>query len=356
MRGKETPSSSDVFVRCLSATLAVALLAVAEPARTVDYKVDCTPLTSKETVKVGAFPGLSMATYSAAQGLGLFSKENVIVDTIPMTGLAEAVSLLAKGEIDVAVAAVTGAFLSAQAQRLDVRFVISQGQENLDKPASGFYVRPELLDNGTIKTMSDLRGRKVALFGPTGSSGYYLSLILKTGNLGLSDVQLAPMQYSDMVGAMRNGAIDAAIISAPFNTLVEQDKSGRRFGDRDALARLPITAIAFGPNLLQKRPQAACAYVRASLRAAREALKANYNEDQHVVAALAKETGNTEAIVHATPSYYYDPDLDFKDAVLEDSQRFYIANKMLRLAQPMPSDQILAENLRLAAIKSLQAK
>jgi ABC-type nitrate/sulfonate/bicarbonate transport system substrate-binding protein len=184
-----------------------------------------------------------------------------------MTGLAEAVSLLAKGEIDVAVAAVTGAFLSAQAQKLDVRFVISQGQENPDKPASGFYVRPELFDNSTVNAMADLRGRKVALFGSTGSSGFYLFLILKQGNLGLSDVELAPMQYAYVVGAMRNGAIDAAIISAPFNTLVEQEKSGRRFGYRDALARLPITAIAFGPNLLQKRPQVACAYVRASLRA-----------------------------------------------------------------------------------------
>ena len=348
--------SSNLVLQGLSTTLVAVSFALAQPARAVDYKVDCTPLASTETVKVGAFPGLSMATHPAAQGLGMFAKENVTVDTIPMTGLAEAVSLLAKGEIDVAVAAVTGAFLSAQAQKLDVRFVISQGQENPDKPASGFYVRPALLDSGAVKTMADLRGRKVALFGPTGSSGYYLSLILKQGNLGLSDVQLAPMQYADMVGAMKNGAIDAAIVSAPFNTLVEKDKSGRRFGDRDALARLPITAIAFGPNLLQNRPQVACAYVRASLRAAREALKENYNEDQRVVAALAKETGNTEAIVHATPTYYYDPDLGFKEAVLEDSQKFYIANKMLRLAQPMPADQILAERLRKAAIESLDRR
>jgi NitT/TauT family transport system substrate-binding protein len=348
------PPSFGSFAKSLSGSLVIASLALVQSAQAVDYKVDCTPLNSMETVKVGAFPGLSMATHPAAQGLGLFAKQNVKVDTLPMTGLAEAVSLLAKGEIDVAVAAVTGAFLSAQAQKLDVRFVISQGQENPDKPASGFYVRPELLDSGAVKSIADLRGRKVALFGPTGSSGYYLSLILKQGNLGLSDVQLAPMQYADMVGAMRNGAIDAAIISAPFNTLVEQDKSGRRFGDREVLARLPITAIAFGPNLLQNRPQVACAYVRASLLAAREGLKENYNQDSTVVTALAKETGNSEAVVRATPTYYYDPDLGFKDDVLEDSQKFYIANKMLRLPQPMPPDQILAEKLRLAAIKSLE--
>jgi len=342
--------------RLLAGTILVASAIGAMPAKAVDYKVDCTPLKDTETVKVGAFPGLSMATHQAADGLGYLSQEHLKADTIKMTGLAEAVALLAKGEIDVAVAAVTGAFLSAQAAKLDVRFVISQGQENPDRPASGFYVRPELLDNGTIKTMADLRGRKVALFGPTGSSGYFLSIILKQGNLTLSDVQLAPMQYADMVGAMRNGAIDAAIVSAPFNTLIEQDKSGRRFGDRDALARLPITAVAFGPNLLQNRPQVACAYIRASLRAAREALKDRYNEDQRVVAALAKETGNTEAVVRATPPYYYDPDLGFKDSVLEDSQKFYIANKMLRIPQPMSPDQILAERLRLAAIKSLDQK
>jgi NitT/TauT family transport system substrate-binding protein len=348
------PSSPDLTAKGLSIALVAVSFVLAGPARAIDYKVDCTPLASVETVKVGAFPGLSMATHPAAAGLGLFTKENLTADTIPMTGLAEAVSLLAKGKIDVAVAAVTGAFLSAQAQKLDVRFVISQGQENPDKPASGFYVRPALLDDGTVKTIADLRGRKVALFGPTGSSGYYLSLILKQGNLGLSDVQLAPMQYADMVGAMKNGAIDAAIISAPFNTLVEQDKSGRRFGDREVLARLPITAIAFGPNLLQDRPQVACAYVRASLRAARDALKTDYNQDRSIVAALARETGNSESVVKATPTYYYDPDLGFKDSVLEDSQKFYIANKMLRLAQPMPPDQILAERLRLAAIKSLE--
>jgi NitT/TauT family transport system substrate-binding protein len=340
-------------IRLLAASLVAAAAIVAAPANAIDYKVDCTPLKDTETVKVGAFPGLSMATHPAAVGLGYLEKEHLKADTIPMTGLAEAVALLAKGELDVGVAAVTGAFLSAQAAKLDVRFVISQGQESAERPASGFYVRPALLDDGTIKTMADLKGRKVALFGPTGSSGFYLSIMLKQGGLTLSDVQLAPMQYADMVGAMRNGAIDAAIVSAPFNTLIEQDKSGRRFGKSEELAGLPITAIAFGPNLLQNRPQVACAYVRASLRAARDALKARYNEDARVVAALAKETGNTEAVVRATPPYYYDPDLGFKDSVLEDSQKFYIANKMLRVPQPMPADQILAERLRLAAIKSL---
>lgn len=343
------------WLKYLSAIL-IAFSGSTAAALAADYKVDCTPLKDTETVKVGAFPGLSMATHPAANGLGYLAQEHLKADTIQMTGLAEAVALLAKGDIDVAVAAVTGAFLSAQAQKLDVRFVISQGQENPDLPASGFYVRPELLDNGAVKTMADLRGRRVALFGPTGSSGYFLSLLLKQGNLTLSDVQLAPMQYADMVGAMRNGAIDAAIVQAPFNMLIEQDRSGRRFGDRQALARLPITAVAFGPNLLQNRPQVACAYVRASLISAREALTGRYDEDQRVVAALARETGNSEEIIRATPPYYYDPDLAFKDSVLEDSQRFYIANKMLRISQPMPSDQILAERLRLAAIKSLQEK
>jgi ABC-type nitrate/sulfonate/bicarbonate transport system substrate-binding protein len=297
-----------------------------------------------------------MATHPTAVGMGFLEQEHLKADTIRMTGLAEAVSLLAKGDLDVAVAAVTGAFLSAQAQKLDVRFVISQGQEDPNNPAAGFYVRPELLDSGQVKTMADLRGRKVALFGPTGSSGYFLHLMLKQGKLDLPDVQLAPMQYADMVSALKNGAVDAAIVSAPFNTLVERDKSGRRFGDRSALAKLPITAIAFGPNLLQKRPQVACAYVRASLLAAREGLKAKYNTDEKVIAVLAKQTGNTPEIIRSTPTYYYDPDLAFSEAVLENSQRFYIANKMLRLTQPMSPDDILAEKFRKAAIASLATR
>lgn len=338
----------------IAGALASVALLLSPPARALDYKVDCAPLTAFETVKVGAFPGLSMATHPASVGLGFLEQEHLKADTLTMTGLAEAVALLGKGELDVAVAAVTGAFLSGIAQKLDVRFVISQGQEDPAGPASGFYVRPALIDSGQVRTMSDLRGRKVALFGPTGSSGFFLSLMLKQGGLGLKDVQLAPMQYADMVGAMRNGAVDAAIISAPFNTLVEQDGSGRRFGDRQALAGLPITAIAFGPNLLQNRPRVACAYVRASLRAAREALKANYNQNDKVIEALAAQTGTKPDVIRSTPTYFYDPNLAFKSPVLDDAQQFYIDNRMLRLEKPMTEDQILAEDLRKAAILSLK--
>jgi ABC-type nitrate/sulfonate/bicarbonate transport system substrate-binding protein len=119
--------------------------------------------------------------------------------------------------------------------------------------------------------------------------------IVSLGSLGFDWIR-------EVADAIIQGGIDATAGGQKTIYQKSEVKSGRRFGDRDALARLPITAIAFGPNLLQRRPQVACAYVRASLRAAREVLKANYNENQRVVAALAKETGNTEAVVHATRS------------------------------------------------------
>jgi NitT/TauT family transport system substrate-binding protein len=334
----------------------LACVLVSGAAQAADYEVDCKPLQKPVSIKVGTFPGLMMATYHISKGMGYLAAEKITAETVSLGSLADGLTLLARGDIDVTIAAITAPYLSGIDKKLDVRFVATEGviRQSAPRP-TGFYVRTKLLDSGEIKSIADLRGHKVALYGPAGSSGYSLSRVLAEGGLTFKDIILTPLTYPDMVPAMRNGAIDAAYISSPFDKMLVHDKSARLFGKNTQDVGQTIGAILFGPNLLKKNPQVGCAFLRANMRAAREALTGNYNQNDKVVNAFVTEGNYSAQMVRETPTYDFPPDLAFNPATVQSMQQFYMDAKLVRYTKPVPLDQLLAEDLRKAAAKSLDS-
>jgi NitT/TauT family transport system substrate-binding protein len=81
-----------------------------------------------------------------------------------------------------------------------------------------------------IRTLGDLRGRKVGTPAST-SSEYYLAKMLRTVMLDELDVRVVPMAVADMAAAMRRGDVDAV--------------SGWEPGAQDSIDALGADAIVF---------------------------------------------------------------------------------------------------------------
>lgn len=95
------------------------------------------------------------------------------------------------------------------------------------RPAAEAVLVPQ---GSAIKSVADLKGRKVAL--NKGSNVHYLLVkLLEKSGLSLGDVNLAYLPPADARAAFEKGAIDAWVIWDPFLAAAEQTLNGRILAD-----------------------------------------------------------------------------------------------------------------------------
>ncbi len=152
--------------------------------------------------------GLAQPTYM--EGLG---KQWDIVNTTPATFLAA---------VDAGLNLVQFASLRVDGKGLP--------------PASALYVK-----SPSIKTISDLKGKRIGVTGLTGAPGIAIKILLSQAGI-LNTTSLVVMDTSVMSDQLKAGAVDGVVTFSPFDVQLKSD--GDHFlGDPQALA---ITALTKG--------------------------------------------------------------------------------------------------------------
>ena len=104
-----------------------------------------------------------------------------------------------------------------------------------DRTSSPLYhnimLRPELKDK--IKTIKDLKGKTIASNGPGSISTYEIGKVLETAGLTLADVEIKVIPFTQMGLALKNGAVDAALLIPPFTYQAREQGLGVMFIDPD---------------------------------------------------------------------------------------------------------------------------
>ena len=147
---------------------------------------------------------------------------NLTIDITTDTN--EAFIQVATGQYEIACGAMGPAMLNAVNRGADLK-IIAAGAAS--PPGHGnnlpLVVRTQLIDSGEVKTVSDLRQRKIAI--PVrGASECQLAKVLATGGLTASDVDVEIIPAPDMVAAMSTGAIDAGLLLQ--STAAQADAKG----------------------------------------------------------------------------------------------------------------------------------
>lgn len=316
--------------------------------------VDCAPLERTETVTFASVPSLSLGTYFQAKAAGYFEEENVAIEETQLTTGQDSLSLLGRGQLDAAAGGIAAGLFSAIAGDVEVQAVASQGFNVGDVLPSGFYVRSDLLDSGEVDELADLRGRRIAITGTVGSaSSYLVGLVLESGGVTLNDIEPVTLALPDTLSAFRSGSIDAGFVGAPYKATIDDEGVARPLGDQQLMTNQTQASLLIGPNLLRERPAVGCAFLRANMRAAQDLLTGDYNQDQAVVDAFVNEGDFPRETVLATPAYTYDPALEFNPDTIERMQDMFIAAGVLDVDQPLSFDEVVAEDLRAAAERSL---
>jgi NitT/TauT family transport system substrate-binding protein len=138
-------------------------------------------------------------------------------------------------------------------------------------------VRKDLVDSGRYKTLADLKGMKIAAASKGTGNESSLNEALKKGGLKFSDVEVVYMGFPEMLVALRNKGIDAAINNEPTITRAEQEGVAVR-ASKDVIYPGQQTAVVlFSEQFAQERRPVAQKFMNAYIRAVRDYNNALHN-------------------------------------------------------------------------------
>jgi aliphatic sulfonates family ABC transporter substrate-binding protein len=144
----------------------------------------------------------------------LFGPLGVSVSYVEFTSGPPMLEALNAGAVDFGATGDTPPIF-AQAAGADLVYVGAQ-------PVQGDNQAIVVREGSPVKTLADLRGRRVAFTRGSSAHNVVVKALARAG-LTPSDIQPVPLQPADAAAAFRNGAVDAWAIWDPFLAIAEQD-------------------------------------------------------------------------------------------------------------------------------------
>lgn len=338
---------SILFVPALSASAAAQGTCTIAPAST-PVAADASPVALPEIpavsvpegatkMVVGYMPLSIYAPIYVALDKGYYADEGLDVELQSFTNGTDITTLTATNKLNVGLTGVGPAYWNGVSQGLPLT-IIAPGHSEGSPVASPLMISKKACEDGTIKSVADLKGKKVSVNAP-GATELWLEKALETGGLTIGDVDLQYLTFPDAVTALDSGALDAAIVGEPVATQAEQNGLAVRL-----LSDFPVQGIwptmVFGnSDWLKSNPDAATGFVKAYLRASAD-LNANFNDPLNL-AIINKYTNVPADLIAASVKPIYSKDGAIDLASLTDLQTFFGNRGLLDYTTPIdPSTMI----------------
>jgi NitT/TauT family transport system substrate-binding protein len=214
----------------------------------------------KPDLNVAVVPALDSAGFFIALYDGLFTQQGLHVHFVPATSSDTVIAAQVKGTYDI-----TGGNYVSYVQWDE------SGRASLDifaeasvmEPATqGIYVMPD----SPIKTLADLKGKTIAINAPDNILYLLAASVLSEHGIPLSSVHfVTKYNFPAMPAALKDGAVDAAMLPEPFASDAEQADGAVPLADMDqgATTAFPIAGYVVTKAWAQKYPHTLEAFYRA---------------------------------------------------------------------------------------------
>src|SRR4051794_32332047 len=174
-----------------------------------------------QRVKMSYVNALDNAPLFVGLDRGYWLEQGVELDTEALQSAADAIAFLANGQLDAAMGSIAVPLYNAVNQGMDVRIIAPVAYA---RPVPVF-VRKELYDSGAVRTVADLRGRRVFSVAPGSGANYARIKWQENAGLRTEDVDLVNMPLPDAPLAMMNGQLDGGTFSDPWATRILREGS-----------------------------------------------------------------------------------------------------------------------------------
>lgn len=297
---------------------------------------------SSEPVRVA---GLTTITASApfmiADGKGYFKDAGITVVATKIASGQNAIPALASGKVDVVIGGASAGMFNALSAGLGFRYVGDVSRTAGGSTGTQFYVSTRALDSDEVKTISDLKGKKIAIAGGAGATGgYMLAKILEEGGLTLNDVKVLKLPFSDMEVGLKTGAFVGAIPASPFDGKIAEDGVGKPF--KPVPRGIAGIGVEYGESFISSRPKAAQAFFDALVRAAGD-LQPDKLGNPENAEILAKATGAPVALIKRQLIQSLYPRYLSIGSFVRNAQPVYMKAGLLDYKVPLPMSRVIDE-------------
>lgn len=285
--------------------------------------------SAPETVRIGYIPVMIYAPLFVAIERGYFADEGIEVELTPLQGGSDSVVQLAAGNFDAAVGGAGAGLLNAAARGVEF-FVVAPMHSERPPLTSPLVISADRTDE--IRSVADLRGKRVAINATGAATEYWLAQALAQGGLTFDDIELTALAFRDVPAALQSGSLDASILGEPLVT-INEDNGVVAVLSEDFIDGFTATYLYMGAPLLNERPEVARGFMRAYLRACRD-LQGDYMNEE-IAQIIEKYTEvPADVVLRASPAQY-DPNGSVPIADLETLQTYFLGRGQLEYTDPL---------------------
>jgi NitT/TauT family transport system substrate-binding protein len=309
------------------------------------------PLNPPQKVKIAYVPIMKFATAYVAADRGLFKKYGLDVEFEKVKSGTEAIAFLSQGSVDVGGIAIVTSLWNSWNRGLDIRIIAPGGLEPMKDSPTNLLLSKKSADAG-VKTLADLKGKKVGAAGGPGSGGEYLvAKALERAHLTIRDVNLVNVANPDIPAALAAGSVDAALAGPPYSSQAVSSGAATVLAT-DLTPGLMTVAFVGSGKFIKERPDVAERFVVALTEAARLMQGDQYLSKENLDAYL-KHTASTEAAIKAAKPAVYDPDQNIPAKGLADVEKTYRENGRTDYDKPIDLKKVIDDRFVDKAIAAL---
>ncbi len=309
------------------------------------------PAPSTERVVVAHVPLINFATLYVAIERGFLREQGIEIDLQRVASGTEALAFLAQDRLDVGAIGLAAAIFNAFNRKLDLRIVASTSTWG-QRHGTRILSRVDLFDSGEVRSVRELKGRRVAIAGGPGSAGHYLFLLgARRGGIGPRDFELINLPNPEHGPALRAGRVDASLTGSPFASAALAQFMARPLLENFAPGTA-TTVFAYSGGFMKNRPDVATRFLAALIQAAR-AMQAQKYLDTENVAAYKKYTGVRDEVLQAEPPLLYDANMGIVTGTIIDMEKTFREAGMADYATAIPLEAMVERRFQQEAAKRL---
>jgi NitT/TauT family transport system substrate-binding protein len=227
-------------------------------------------VAAAETIKIGDLGIVADAPFYIAIEKGYFKERGLDVTLEKFASAAQATAPLATGDLHVLGGATSAALFNSFARAWPVRIVAARSRDVAGFSSDTLAIRTDLKDK--VKTIADLKGKKIAVNVPAAALAYMLGKMLESEGLTIKDVDVVYMPWPNMGPAFAQKAIDAGTMVEPFVTQYLERGYAVPFRRAAEVLKNPpfeVSVLLYNKDWAEKQTRVANEFTVAYLKAAR---------------------------------------------------------------------------------------
>ena len=294
-------------------------------------------VAQEEVVRLGHILAISDIAIYAAIEKGYFKEQGIRNEITPFASAARMLPALVAGELEISVGTAGAGLFNAIAEGAPFRIVADKGQARAGTGYTLLCVRKDLVDSGQVKSVKDLKGRRVALLAKGAVHAYMLGKMAEEVGLKITDFDLVYMGAPEQAAAFETKALDATIIVEPWGARLDEQGLAVKFRLAEqvkGLTPLQIAGIIYSGKFSNERHAVAQRWMNAYIKGVRYFVERGPKDDE-VVAITAKYTKLPAKVIRAAIPHYQDPQGRPNLESLADQIAWLTANGYMKAAIPV---------------------